>query len=137
MSLIRTRFAPSPTGFLHVGGLRTALYNYLFARHHQGEMILRIEDTDRARFVEGATENLIQTLHVMGIDYQEGPDKGGKSGPYLQSQRLDVYRKHAEKLVQQGDAYFCFCTPERLEALRKEQEAAGEQSKYDGLCRNL
>ena len=137
MSLIRTRFAPSPTGFLHVGGLRTALYNYLFARHHQGEMILRIEDTDRARFVEGATENLIQTLHVMGIDYQEGPDKGGKSGPYLQSQRLDVYRQHAEKLVQQGDAYFCFCTPERLEALRKEQEAAGEQSKYDGLCRNL
>ncbi len=137
MSLIRTRFAPSPTGFLHVGGLRTALYNYLFARHHQGEIILRIEDTDRARFVEGATENLIQTLHVMGIDYQEGPDKDGKSGPYLQSQRLDVYRKHAEKLVQQDDAYFCFCTPERLEALRKEQEAAGEQPKYDGLCRNL
>jgi len=137
MSLIRTRFAPSPTGFLHVGGLRTALYNYLFARNNQGQMILRIEDTDRARFVEGATENLIKTLHVMGIDYQESPDKGGKFGPYLQSQRLNVYRQHAEKLVQQGDAYFCFCTPERLEALRKEQEAAGEQSKYDGLCRNL
>jgi nondiscriminating glutamyl-tRNA synthetase len=137
MNLIRTRFAPSPTGFLHVGGLRTALFNYLFACHNQGQMILRIEDTDQARYVEGATENLIKTLQVMGIDYQEGPDKDGEFGPYLQSRRLDLYQQHAETLVRQGDAYYCFCTPERLVALRKEQEAAGQQPKYDGLCRKL
>jgi nondiscriminating glutamyl-tRNA synthetase len=137
MNLIRTRFAPSPTGFLHVGGLRTALYNYLFARHNQGQMILRIEDTDQARYVDGATENLIKTLHIMDIDYQEGPDKEGQFGPYLQSQRLDLYRQHAQVLVQNGNAYFCFCTPERLETLRREQEASGQQPKYDGLCRKL
>lgn len=134
---IRTRFAPSPTGFLHVGGLRTALYNYLFARHHGGKMVLRIEDTDRARFVEGATENLIETLRTMGIDYDEGPDKAGPFGPYMQSERLELYSEHAENLVRQGHAYYCFCTPERLGKVRQEQEAAGNQPKYDGFCRNL
>ncbi|MCK4892937.1 MAG: glutamate--tRNA ligase [Calditrichia bacterium] len=134
---ICTRFAPSPTGYLHVGGLRTALYNFLFARHQGGKMILRIEDTDRARFVPGATENLIKTLKFMGITYNEGPDKPGSQGPYIQSERTTKYQEHADKLIEQGDAYYCFCTPERLETLRKQQEAAKQQSKYDGHCRNL
>ncbi len=136
-SNICTRFAPSPTGFLHVGGLRTALYNYLFARNHAGKMILRIEDTDRARFVPGATESLIRTLRVMGIEYDEGPDKPGSSGPYLQSERTDIYQQHAKQLINQGDAYYCFCTPERLEQIRKQQESSNQQPKYDGHCRNL
>jgi glutamyl/glutaminyl-tRNA synthetase len=101
---VRVRFAPSPTGFLHVGGLRTALYNYLFARRHGGTFVLRIEDTDQSRKVEGAVENLIATLRWAGIDYDEGPDRAGAYGPYVQSQRLAVYREHAERLVEQGDA---------------------------------
>ncbi len=136
-STVRVRFAPSPTGYLHVGGLRTALYNFLFARHHQGIMILRIEDTDRTRYVPGATENLIRTLKIMGIEYDEGPDRGGPFGPYVQSERLDLYRQHARQLVEQGDAYYCFCTPERLEEMRRRQEAAKETPKYDGTCRRL
>src|ERR1035437_3060343 len=95
----RVRFAPSPTGYLHVGGLRTALYNYLFARNRKGKFILRIEDTDRKRYVPGAVENLISTLSWAGIDYDEGPDKGGKYGPYLQSERLDIYKEHADLLI--------------------------------------
>ncbi len=134
---IRTRFAPSPTGFLHVGGLRTALYNYLFAGHHKGEMVLRIEDTDRARLVQRAVENLIDTLKVMGINYDEGPPAGGPYGPYLQSMRTEIYQKHARILLDQGDAYFCFCSPQRLEEMRREQEAANQQPRYDGTCRNL
>ncbi len=134
---IRTRFAPSPTGFLHVGGLRTALYNFIFARHHNGQMVLRIEDTDRTRLVEGATENLIQTLHMMGIDYQEGPDKGGPHAPYVQSRRTEKYQKHARQLIDKGDAYYCFCSLERLEMVREEQEGSGIQSGYDGHCREL
>lgn len=137
MSSVRTRFAPSPTGFLHVGGLRTALYNYLFARHQQGQLVLRIEDTDRTRFVEGATENLIRTLHIMGIHYDEGPDKGGPYGPYLQSQRTELYQRYAQFLIEKGEAYYCFCTTERLEKMRKSQEAANQQPKYDGICRHL
>ena len=136
-NLIRTRFAPSPTGFLHVGGLRTALYNYLFARKHSGSMVLRIEDTDRSRYVEGAVENLMTTLHTMGITYDEGPDLDGKHAPYFQSQRLKFYQEHAQHLIDNHDAYYCFCTPERLEKMRKEQEAANLQSKYDGTCRGL
>lgn len=134
---IRTRFAPSPTGFLHVGGLRTALYNYLFARNQKGQFVLRIEDTDRSRLVEGAVENLISTLRRMGIEYDEGPDKGGDFAPYIQSQRIEMYREHAEKLVESGDAYYCFCTPERLKELRAQQERLNQQPKYDGHCRNL
>ena len=119
---IRVRFAPSPTGYLHIGGLRTALYNYLFAKHINGKFILRIEDTDRNRYVEGAVENLIKTLNWIGLNYDEGPDLQGDYGPYLQSQRLDIYKQYAEKLLKNGKAYHCFCTPERLQELREEQQ---------------
>ena len=102
----RVRFAPSPTGYLHVGGLRTALYNYLFAKHNNGKFILRIEDTDRNRYVEGAVENLIKALKWAGLDYDEGPNVGGDHGPYMQSQRLEIYKKHADKLISKGKAYF-------------------------------
>jgi glutamyl-tRNA synthetase len=134
----RVRFAPSPTGYLHVGGLRTALYNYLFAKHNNGKFILRIEDTDRNRYVEGAVENLIKALRWAGLDYDEGPDTGGDFGPYMQSQRLDIYKKHADELISKGKAYYCFCTPERLTALRQEQEKQKlPQAKYDKHCLNL
>lgn len=134
----RVRFAPSPTGYLHVGGLRTALYNYLFAKHNNGKFILRIEDTDRNRFLEGAVENLIDTMNWVGLEYDEGPDKGGEFGPYFQSERLDIYEKYSDQLINQGDAYKCFCTPERLTALREEQQKAKlPQAKYDKHCLNL
>lgn len=131
MSTVRVRFAPSPTGFLHVGGLRTALYNYLFARHHNGVFVLRIEDTDRTRYVEGAVENLITTLRWAGLDYDEGPDRPGPSGPYVQSERLALYRRHAGQLLAEGKAYHAFDTPEELEAMRKEQERMRIPPKYD------
>lgn len=134
---VRVRFAPSPTGFLHVGGLRTALYNYLFARHHGGTFILRIEDTDQSRMVEGAVDNLIATLKWTGIQYDEGIDRPGPYGPYVQSERLDLYRRHAEELLLQGRAYHCFCTPERLEQVRQQQSAAKLQTSYDRHCRSL
>jgi glutamyl-tRNA synthetase len=134
----RVRFAPSPTGYLHVGGLRTALYNFLFAKHNNGEFILRIEDTDRNRYVEGAVENLIEALKWCGLGYSEGPGKEGKYGPYLQSQRLALYKKYSEELIEKGHAYYCFCTPERLEALKKEQQQQKlPQAKYDKLCLHL
>src|SRR3972149_2578143 len=134
----RVRFAPSPTGYLHVGGLRTALYNYLFAKHNNGKFILRIEDTDRNRYVEGAVENLIKALKWAGLNYDEGPDTGGDFGPYMQSQRLDIYQKHADELISKGKAYYCFCTSERLTALRQEQERQKlPQAKYDKHCLNL
>jgi glutamyl-tRNA synthetase len=131
---VRVRFAPSPTGYLHVGGLRTALYNYLFARKHGGTFILRIEDTDRARFVEGAVENLIRTLEWAGLDYDEGPGKGGPAGPYVQSERLDIYRNHVEQLIASGNAYRCFCTPARLDEVRKNLERQRLNPKYDRHC---
>ncbi|HLX11204.1 MAG TPA: glutamate--tRNA ligase [Bacteroidota bacterium] len=134
---VRVRFAPSPTGFLHVGGLRTALYNYLFARKNNGVFILRIEDTDRSRYVEGAVENLIETLHWVGLVYDEGPKKGGAKGPYVQSERLDLYKQHAEMLLQSGKAYRCFCTSERLDEMRKQQEKAKISPKYDRTCLKL
>ncbi len=134
---VRVRFAPSPTGFLHVGGLRTALYNYLFARHHGGKFILRIEDTDQSRRVEGAVENLISTLEWSGVHYDEGPGVGGPLGPYVQSERLDIYRQHANELVRQDKAYHCFCSPERLEEVRQRQAAAKERASYDRHCRAL
>ena len=135
---IRVRFAPSPTGYLHIGGLRTALYNYLFARKNNGKFILRIEDTDRKRFVKGAIENLIETLNWVGLDYDEGPNVGGKFGPYLQSERLSIYNEQIEKLISSGKAYYCFCTPERLEKLREEQQKQKlPQAKYDKHCLHL
>lgn len=134
---VRVRFAPSPTGYLHVGGLRTALYNFLFARRHNGKFILRIEDTDQSRKVEGAVENLVETLEWTGITFDEGPVKGGDFGPYVQSERLSIYRKHAQDLIEKGHAYYCFCTAERLEEVRKVQVAAKLSTSYDRRCRSL
>lgn len=133
----RVRFAPSPTGYLHIGGLRTALYNYLFAKKNGGKFILRIEDTDRARFVEGAVENLVSTMEWSGLHYDEGPGIGGEFGPYTQSERLDIYKEHTEKLLESGKAYYCFCSKERLDFLRDGQKARGEQSVYDKHCLKL
>ncbi|QLH53701.1 MAG: Glutamate--tRNA ligase [Candidatus Kapaibacterium sp.] len=126
---VRVRFAPSPTGYLHVGGLRTALYNYFFARKHNGKLILRIEDTDRTRYVEGSVENLIKTLTWAGIEFDEGPHIGGPYGPYYQSQRLEIYRKHADLLIEKGWAYYAFDTPEELEEAR--QKSPHHEFKYD------
>jgi len=134
---VRVRFAPSPTGFLHIGGLRTALYNYLFAKHLGGKFVLRIEDTDQSRKVEGAVENLIETLQWSGINYDEGPGIEGKYGPYTQSQRLEIYRRHAEQLILSDKAYYCFCTPERLEEVRKQQIAQKRDPRYDRHCRSI
>ena len=131
--LIKTRFAPSPTGFMHIGNLRTALYSYLLAKSQEGKFILRIEDTDQVRLVEGATDVILKTLEMTGIDYDEGPVVGGENGPYIQSQRLEIYREYAQKLVDSGHAYYCFCTPERLESLKDDKGIGG----YDGHCRSL
>ncbi len=137
MSEIRVRFAPSPTGYVHVGSLRTALYNYLFARHHKGRLILRIEDTDQSRFVEGAVENLLEALRWAGIDYDEGPGKESAVGPYFQSQRLNIYKEHIHALIKSGHAYPCFCSAERLEKMREEQTAQNLPVMYDGACRTI
>ena len=128
---VRVRFAPSPTGYLHVGGLRTALYNYLFARHHNGKCILRIEDTDRTRFVENATENLIKYLSWAGIEFDESLVQGGDYGPYVQSERFDLYRDYAKQLLDNGNAYYAFDTPDEIESMRQRQQAAGIAPKYD------
>lgn len=135
--VVRVRFAPSPTGYLHVGGLRTALYNYLFAKHNKGIFVLRIEDTDRNRYVEGAVENLISTMNWAGLDYDEGPEIGGEYGPYFQSQRLVIYNKHVNELIEKGDAYRCFCSTERIHKLREKQQVQKLQAKYDKHCLNL
>jgi glutamyl-tRNA synthetase len=137
VSDIRVRFAPSPTGFVHVGSLRTALYNYLFVKNHHGKYVLRVEDTDQARYTEGAVENLLDTLKWCGLDYDEGPEIGGDSGPYYQSQRLSIYRKYMEQLIEKDAAYPCFCSEERLEKLRTEQISKKFTPKYDGHCRHL
>ena len=134
---IRVRFAPSPTGYLHVGGLRTALYNYLFARKNKGTFILRIEDTDRKRYVTGAAESLLHTLDRIGIPYDEGPGKNGSYGPYFQSERSEIYHEYAEKLIADGSAYYCFCSAETLSEMRDKQRAQKEMIRYDGRCRNL
>jgi glutamyl-tRNA synthetase len=130
---IRTRFAPSPTGFMHIGNLRTALYAYLYARKNNGDFILRIEDTDQERYVEGAVEIIYNTLKTAGINHDEGPDKDGGFGPYVQSERKPIYKKYAEQLVELGGAYYCFCTKERLESLSDENGVR----KYDKHCLNL
>jgi len=133
----RVRFAPSPTGYLHVGGLRTALYNYLYAKKNSGTFVLRIEDTDRNRYVEGAVENLIETLNWCGLTYDEGPVTGGECGPYIQSERLDIYKREIEKLITNGKAYHCFCSAERLTQLREDQQKLNQQTKYDKHCFSL
>ena len=134
---VRTRFAPSPTGYMHIGNLRTALYTYLIAKKYHGTFILRIEDTDQNRYVEGAVEIIYDTLRKTGLNWDEGPDIGGPVGPYIQSQRLGMFKKYAEELVKKGHAYYCFCNKERLEELHKIQAASGIPAKYDGHCRNL
>jgi glutamyl-tRNA synthetase len=137
MTTVRTRFAPSPTGYMHIGNLRTALYAYLIAKNLKGAFILRIEDTDQERYVDGAVEAIYQTLKLCGLNHDEGPDVGGPCGPYVQSQRRDIYRQQAEKLVETGGAYYCFCTKERLDGLRAEAEKKKEVFRYDGHCREL
>ena len=134
---VRTRFAPSPTGYMHIGNLRTALYTYLIAKKYHGTFILRIEDTDQSRYVEGAVEIIYNTLRKTGLIWDEGPDIGGPVGPYIQSQRMGMFKKYAEELVEKGHAYYCFCDKERLEELHKIQNASGIPAKYDGHCRNL
>ena len=133
MSKVRTRFAPSPTGFMHVGNLRTALYEYLVAKSQQGTFVLRIEDTDQERFVEGATDVIYNTIKTVGLKHDEGPDLGGEYGPYIQSERKDLYKPYAEQLVKEGKAYYCFCTKERLDSLHENNEFGG----YDRHCRDL
>ena len=128
-----TRFAPSPTGYMHIGNLRTALYSFLISKHDGGKFILRIEDTDRERLVEGATDVIKSTLKITNITYDEGPDVGGEHGPYVQSERKEIYMEYAKKLVELGAAYYCFCTKERLEKLHEEDATGG----YDRHCRNL
>ena len=134
---MRVRFAPSPTGYLHVGGLRTALFNYLLARQTNGAFILRIEDTDQSRKVEGAVQALIESLRWTGLDYDEGPDKNGGHEPYFQSERLELYRRHIDQLIQNDHAYYCFCSSERLEEVRNHQIATKQQAGYDGHCRYI
>lgn len=134
---IKVRFAPSPTGYLHVGGLRTALYNYLYAKKNDGKIILRIEDTDQSRKVEGAVENLISTFKNIGIEFDEGPSQGGDFGPYFQSQRLDIYKDYIQKLILNKSAYPCFCSSDRLTKIREKQSENKEPIKYDRHCLSL
>jgi glutamyl-tRNA synthetase len=134
---VRVRFAPSPTGYLHVGGARSALFNYLFAKHHNGTFILRIEDTDRSRYVEGAMQEIFESLRWLGLNWDEGPEAGGACGPYLQSERTALYQEHAQKLIAAGHAYRCFCTADRLTALRTDQEKNKLPVGYDRKCRDL
>ncbi len=137
MTKVRTRFAPSPTGYPHVGNIRTALFAWLFARHNGGSFIVRIEDTDVARKVEGTVEAILGSLRWLGLDWDEGPEVGGKYGPYFQSQRLDKYHETAQQLVSQGDAYYCYCSPQRLEEMRAEQVRRKQPPGYDRHCREL
>ena len=137
MNEIRTRFAPSPTGYLHIGGLRTALYTYLIARKNNGKFLLRIEDTDQERLVEGATEVIYNTLKLVGLKHDEGPDIGGPYGPYIQSERKPIYLKYAKELVERGGAYYCFCSKERLDSLREKSAKDNTAFGYDRHCRNL
>jgi glutamyl-tRNA synthetase len=137
LSPVRVRFAPSPTGRMHLGSARTALYCYLLARRTGGAFILRIEDTDRKRYVEGAEQELIDGLRWLGLDYDEGPDIGGPCGPYRQTERREIYQKWADELVERGNAFHCFCSPERLEKVRQEQQKNKQNPRYDGTCRNI
>lgn len=131
----RVRFAPSPTGYLHLGGARTALYDYLLARQTGGDFILRIEDTDLKRYQADAEEDFIKALEWLGLTWDEGPEMGGQHGPYRQSKRREIYQQHARQLIEEDKAYYCFCSPERLEKVRQEQLAANQNPRYDGTCR--
>ena len=133
----RVRFAPSPTGYLHVGGARTAIFNWLFAKHIGGDFLLRIEDTDQARYDEKAFHDLIADLKWLGLDWDEGPEVGGPHAPYFQSQRLSLYHEHAQILIQGGHAYPCFCTSERMDMLREQQKLNKLPTGYDRLCRSI
>ena len=133
MSKVRTRFAPSPTGYLHIGGLRTALYGYLFAKNNDGDFVLRIEDTDTARYVDGSVQIIYDTMRDSGVMYDEGPDIGGNYGPYIQSERKHIYTEYAKKLVELGGAYYCFCDQERINSLKSEDG----NLKYDKHCLKL
>ncbi|MBR4087159.1 MAG: glutamate--tRNA ligase, partial [Clostridia bacterium] len=134
---VRTRFAPSPTGYMHVGNLRTALYTYLIARQNNGKFILRIEDTDQERYVEGAVDLIYRTMKETGMFWDEGPDVGGDYGPYIQSERQNLYMDYAKMLVEKGAAYYCFCDKERLDELKLIHSISKVPHKYDGHCRNL
>ncbi len=134
---VRVRYAPSPTGDFHVGGARTALFNYLFARHYGGKFILRIEDTDQKRYNPEALTWLLNGLRYLGLDWDEGPEVGGDYGPYVQTERLELYQKYCQQLIESGQAYPCFCTPERLEAASQERQKQGLSPGYDRFCRNL
>lgn len=134
---IRTRFAPSPTGYMHIGNLRTALYEYLIAKSQGGKFILRIEDTDQERYVEGATDIIYNTLKMTGLHHDEGPDVGGDYGPYVQSERMGMYMDFAKELVEKGEAYYCFCTKERLETLKENNAEGSAFAKYDRHCYHL
>ena len=133
----RTRFAPSPTGFMHIGNLRTAIFEYLVAKHEDGDFVLRIEDTDQTRKVDGAIDFIYDTLKLCNIRIDEGPNNPGKYGPYIQSERLDLYKKYAEELVKMGKAYYCFCSEETLEDMRKKADEAKIPFLYDGRCSHL
>jgi glutamyl-tRNA synthetase len=135
--MVRVRFAPSPTGHFHIGGARTALYNVLFAHQTGGRFILRIEDTDTKRSTPEALEELKEALHWLGLQWDEGPDVGGPHGPYRQTERKDIYQRHAQQLMDAGHAYRCFCSPERLAQVREAQQKAKQTPRYDGLCRGL
>ena len=134
---VRVRFAPSPTGDLHVGNIRTALFDWAYARHTGGKFIFRIEDTDRDRVTDEYIQAAIDTLKWLGLTWDEGPEVGGPNGPYLQSQRLDIYAEWAAKFLAQGDAYYCYCSSEELEARREAQRAANVAPGYDGKCREI
>ncbi|MEE0773693.1 MAG: glutamate--tRNA ligase [Merdibacter sp.] len=137
MKKVRTRFAPSPTGYMHIGNLRTALFEYLIAKHEGGDFILRIEDTDQGRLVEGATDIIYDTLRTVGLKHDEGPDVGGDHGPYVQSERLPMYKAYAEQLVELGGAHYCFCSEEEIERQRKEADSLGISFKYDDPCKHI
>lgn len=137
MNKVRTRFAPSPTGYMHIGNLRTALFTYIIAKKNGGDFILRIEDTDRERYVEGATQVIYDTLKACGLQWDEGPDIGGPVGPYVQSERMSLFKPYAEQLVEKGEAYYCFCDKARLDEVKAIQEASGIMPMYDRHCREL
>jgi glutamyl-tRNA synthetase len=134
---VRTRMAPSPTGEYHIGHIRTLLYNYAFAKKFNGQFVIRIEDTDQKRLVEGAQDRILQVIRDYGLSWDEGPDIGGPYGPYVQTQRLDIYKKYIQELLHKGLAYYCFCTPERLTEMREKQQALKQIPKYDRHCLNL
>ncbi len=136
-SKVRVRFAPAPTGLLHIGNARTALFNFLFAKRHQGAFVLRIEDTDVERSTDTFIDRIVEDLQWLGISWEEGPDRGGPLGPYRQTQRLSTYREFADRLLHEGKSYKCFCSEDRLDQLRKEQLSKGKMPRYDGRCRSL